>query len=342
MAVIGIAVPTLVDVVGQMAPDGGQLDIAETLNKTNPILMHMPFYEGNLPTGHRYSNRTSLPTPTWRAINEGVPLTKSTSAAVDESCGMLEDFSQCDRKIAMLSGDVNTFRVKEGRPHVEGMSQTMASTVVYGNANANPKGFTGFMPRFNSLSTGVQKTQVIDAGGSGSNLRSILLVGWGEGKVYGIYPKGTIGGIQHEDATSPSGTQIPGTPAAMALMDASGNQYMGYKDHWEWNCGMCVEDYRYVVRIANIDPAALTVDHAAGAYLQDLMIEALETIQDVEGVKPVFYMPRLIRAWARRQLNDTKNAYLSMEESAGRKVLAFDQVEVSRLDAMNVAEARVV
>jgi hypothetical protein len=341
MAVIGIAVPTLVDVVGEMAPGGGQLDIAQVLNKTNPALSHMPWYEGNLPTGHRFAVQVALPQPSWRAINEGVPLTKGASAPVDESCGMLEDFSQVDRKLAMLSGDVQTYRVKQARPHVEGMSQTMATTLFYGNANTNPKGFTGFAPRFNSLSTGNQKIQVIDAGGTGSALRSIYLIGWGEGKVYGIYPKGTVGGIQHEDATSPSGSQIPNAPAAMVLTDANGNQYMGYKDHWEWNCGLVVEDWRYVVRIANINPATLTTNHASGAYLQDLMIQAVERIQDTTGVNPKFYVDRNTRAWMRRQFNDTKNAFLSMEDVAGQKVVAFDGIEVARMDALNVNEAQV-
>lgn len=341
MAVLGVAVPTLVDVLGNLNPDGSQADIAEVLNKTNPILSDMPFYESNLATGHRVTVRSTLPQPNYRALNEGVPLTKSTAQQFDEPCAMLEDFSQVDRKLAMLSGNVNGYRLKEAKPHMEGMNQRMTSSLVYGNSVANPKEFTGFMPRYNSKS-GVTAPQVIDAGGTGSNLRSILLVGWGEGKVYGIYPKGTIGGLQHEDATSPSGTQIPNTPAAMVLRDANGNPYMGYMDHWEWNTGLVVEDWRYVVRIANIDPALLTVNHASGAYLQDLMIQAVETIQDTAGVNPKFYMPRIIRQYLRRQLNDTKNTFLSMEDAAGQKVMAFGEVEVKRLDAMNVAEARVV
>ncbi len=341
MAVLGVAVPTLVDVLGNLNPDGSQAEIAEVLNKTNPLLSDMPFYESNLATGHRVTVRATLPQPNYRALNEGVPLTKSTATQFDEPCAMLEDFSQVDRKLAMLSGNVNGYRLKEAKPHMEGMNQQMTKSVVYGNTLANPKEFTGLLPRYNSKS-GITGGQVIDAGGTGSNLRSIVLVGWGEGKVYGIYPKGTIGGLQHEDATSPSGTQIPNTPPAMVLRDPSGNPYMGYMDHWEGNTGLVVEDWRYVVRIANIDISGLTVNHATGAYLQDLMIQALETIQDTAGVNPKFYMPRIIRQYMRRQLNDTKNTFLSMEDSAGQKVMAFGEVEVKRLDAMNVAESRVI
>ena len=341
MAVLGIAVPTLVDVVGTLNPDGSQADIAEVLNKTNPLLPDVPFYEANMATGHRVTVRNSLPQPNYRALNEGVPLTKSTASQFDEPCAMLEDFSQVDRAAAMLTGNVDRYRLKEAAPHMEGMNQRMTTSMVYGNALANPKEFTGIMPRFNSKS-GVTGGQIIDAGGTGSNLRSILLVGWGENSAYGISPTGPIGGLQHEDATSPSGSQIPNTPPAMVLRDPSGNAYMGYMDHWMWNSGLVIEDWRYVVRIANIDISTLTVNHASGAYLQDLMIQALETIQDTAGVNPKFYMPRILRQWMRRQLNDTKNAFLSMEDSGGSKVMAFGEVEVKRLDAMNVAEARVI
>lgn len=341
MAVLGISVPTLVDVLGNLNPDGSQAEIAEILNKTNPLLMDMPWEEGNLPTGHRFTVRTTLPSPSFRALNEGVPLTKSTAAQADETCGMLEDFSQVDRKLAMLSGNVNAYRLREARPHMEGMNQRMATTLFYGNAAANPKEFTGLAPRYN-LKAGATGGQIIDAGGTGSNLRSIWLVGWAQDKVFGIYPKGTMGGLQHEDATSPSGTQIPGAPGAMVLFDGSGNQYMGYKDHWEWNCGLAVQDWRYVVRIANIDPTTLTLNHASGAYLQDLMVQAVELIQSVDGVNPKFYMPRSIRAFLRRQMLETKNAFLSYEDVSGRSVTAFDQIEVKRVDALNVAEARVL
>lgn len=341
MAVIGQAVDTLLDVIGTMAPDGSQQDIAEVLNKFQPILADIPWQEGNLVTGHRMAVRTSLPTPSFRAINEGVPLTKGGTTQIDETTGMLEDFSQVDRELTLLSGNPSLYRINKGRPHLEGMSQMMAQTLMYGNAAVNPKQFTGFAPRFAGLSTvGTQPGfNIIDAGGTGSALRSIYLIGWAPDKVFGIYPKHTKGGLEHEDATN-GGTAA--TQGAMSLTDANGQLYMGYRDHWTWRCGLAVEDWRYVVRIANIDLATLTVNHATGAYLQDLMIQALERIQSLDGVNPKFYMPRRVGEFMRRQLNDTKNAFLTMEDLAGYKVMAFGEVEVKRLDALNVNETRVI
>lgn len=345
MAVLGSGVDTLVDVLKQLAPDGSQLDTAEVLTEHTEILQDMTWMEGNLITGHRDSVRTSLPEPSFRAINEGVPVTKGGTTPIEETCALLEDFSQCDRELAVLSGNVERYRLKQAKPHQIGFAHKLARTVFYGNAGADPKSFTGLAPRFNTLDENVSATaaNVIDAGGAGSALRSIFLVGWSEDTVTGLYPKNTKGGLMHEDATSVTqGDPGDGYPAGMALLDANGNQYMGYKDHWMWRCGLMVKDWRYVVRIANIDPTALTIDASTGPNLQNLMIQALEQIEGTEGVRLAFYMPRTIRSYLRQQLVEKKNAFLSLSEQGKAATLMFDEVPLRRTDALNVNEAEVV
>lgn len=344
MAVIGSGVDTLVDVLKNLAPDGSQLDTAEVLTQHTEILQDMTWMEGNLITGHRDSVRTALPTPSFRAINEGVPVTKGGTTPIEETCALLEDFSQTDRELAVLSGNVNAYRLRQARPHMIGFAHKMAQQVFYGNSSADPKGFTGLAPRYNSLSTGTSQTasNVLSAGGTGSALRSIWLVAWSEDTITGIYPKGTKGGLGHEDATSPSaGAGADGGPAGQALADANGNLYMGYRDHWLWRCGLMVKDWRYAVRIANIDPTALTFNAASGPYLQNLMIRALETIEGTEGVRIAFYMPRLIRSFLRQQLIEKKNAFLSMSDQGANSTLSFSEVPIRRTDALNVNELQV-
>lgn len=337
MAVIGSGVATLLDVLGELAPDGSQFDTAEVLKQSTEVLEDMTWMEGNLVTGHRDSVRTALPTPSFRAINEGVPVTKGATAPIEETCALLEDFSQCDRELALLSGNVDAFRLKQAKPHIQGFAHTMATNLFYGNAATNPKGFTGLAPRYNTLSTATSQTanNVINAGGTGSALRSIWLVGWSDETITGLYPKGTMGGLSHEDATSTT----PGTDA-MALADASGNLYMGYRDHWVWRCGLMVKDWRFAVRIANIDPTLLTFNAATGPNLQDLMIRALETIESLSGVKAAFYAPRTISSFLRRQAVSQKNQFLNIGE-VGERVLSFGGVPIRRTDALNTNEAQV-
>lgn len=337
MAVIGSGVATLLDVLNEIAPDGSAYDTAEVLTQSTEVLQDMTWMEGNLVTGHRDSVRTALPTPSYRQINAGVPITKGATTPIEETCAMLEDFSQCDRELALLSGNVERYRLAQARPHQIGFAHTMATNIFYGNNTTNVPGIMGLAPRYNSLSTATSQTanNILNAGGTGSALRSVWLVGWSEDTITGLFPKGTQGGLLHEDATSP----IPGGDA-MALADASGNYYMGYRDHWVWRHGLMVKDWRFAVRIANIDPTLLTFNAATGPNLQDLMIQALERIQSLDGVKAAFYAPRTINSFLRRQFVSTKNQFLAIGE-VGAHVMSFGGVPIRRVDALNTNEAQV-
>lgn len=342
MATIASGVATLNDVLAELDPQGKLLDIAEILTQDNEFLSRFAWREGNLLTGHRDAARVALPTPSFRAINEGVPITKGATTQIEETCAMLEDFSQCDRELAILSGNIAGFRLSQGRPHIIGMGHRMAQNLIYGNANADPKSFTGLAPRYNTRNTAISATanNVIDAGGTGSALRSIWLISSSAETITGLYPKNTKGGLIHEDAT----TEAVGTGAnggGGVILDSSGRPYIGFRDHWVWRCGLMVKDWRYAVRIANIDPAALTKSGSTGADLQDLMTMALERIQDTSSGNTFFLTDRNTRAFLRRQLLQQKNAFLSYDEVGGRKVVNFGEVPVYRTDALNVNEAQV-
>lgn len=335
MAVIGQVLPTLADLTARQDPNGKIAKIGEWLTQSNEVLDDMTWREGNLPTGERTTVRTELPTVAFRALNEGVARSKSRTAQVDEGAAMLEGNSQVDRKLAILSGDIGAYRLSESSAFFEAMNQAMATCLFYGNAATSPKAFTGLAPRFDDIGD-----QVIDAGGTGTDNLSIWLLGWGNG-VTGIYPKGTKGGLFHMDTSAHTGMGDDGFPMGIEVQDADGNPYLGYKDHYEWNCGLSVKDRRYVVRIANIDRSLLIKDASTGADIQDLMVQAVERIQP--GAQNLaFYMPRAISGMLRRQLLQTKNGFLSMDEVAGRKVTSFDGIPVRRVDALKADEARVI
>src|SRR5215469_18727399 len=87
---------TYADWARRVDPDGKVALIVELLSQTNEILDDMLVREGNLPTGHRTTVRTGIPSATWRLFNYGVPTTKSTTAQITDSCGMLETYSVVD------------------------------------------------------------------------------------------------------------------------------------------------------------------------------------------------------------------------------------------------------
>jgi len=194
MATLGSNVLTLADHAKRLDPDGKVPSIVELLSQSNEILDDMLWMEGNLPTGHRTTVRTGLPAVAWRLLNQGVQPSKSTTAQVDEQCGMLEAWSEVDKDLAMLNGNTAAFRLSEAQAFIEAMNQEMASTLFYGNAGLTPEEFTGLSIRYSDPAA-VNGQNVIDAGGSGSDNSSIWLVAWGGQTVHGIFPKGSKAGL---------------------------------------------------------------------------------------------------------------------------------------------------
>lgn len=323
--------PTLADVAARMTADG-KIDpnIVEMLNETNEILDDMTVIEANGFTEHKTTIRSGLPAATWRKLNYGVQPSKSKTVQVKDSMGMLENYAEVDKALADLNGNSAAWRLSEDRPFIEGMNQDMATTLFYGDSSADPEKFMGLTPRYNSLSA-ENAMNIIDAGGTGSDNASIWLIVWGPNTCHTIYPKGSPAGLKSEDL------------GRVTLTDANGGRFEGYRTHYKWDIGATLRDWRYVVRIANIDVSDLTKNAASGADLIDQMTQALELVPNVGMGRPAFYAPRKLRSFLRRQItNKVAASTLTMETVAGKKVVTFDGVPCRRSDALLLTEARVV
>lgn len=331
MATLAVTHPTLLDFAKASDPDGKIATIVEILNETNEILQDMVWVEGNLPTGHRTTVRTGLPAPTWRKLYGGVQPNKGTTAQVTDSTGMLEAYAEVDKALADLNGNTAAFRLMEDRAHLEGMNQELADALFYASEGLTPEKFTGFAPRFNSLAA-ANAENIIVGGGAGTDNSSIWLVVWGENTVHGIIPKGSKAGWQMTDKGQ----------VTIESIDGAGGRMEAYRTHYRWDVGLTVRDWRYVVRIANIDKSLLVGDAASGADITDLMVQALELVPNLSMGRPVFYMPRRMRSFLRRQMiGKTKSSTLSQDNMGGKMVLSFDGVPIRRTDALAADEALV-
>lgn len=331
MATLSTLNPTLADVASRMT-DGGGIDpqIVEILNETNEILDDMTVIEANGVGEHKTTVRSGLPAGTWRKLNYGVQPEKSRTVQVKDSLGMLETYAEIDKALADLNGNSAAWRLSEDRAFIEGMNQNLSTTLFYGDSSIDGEKFMGLTPRYNSLSA-ENAINIIDAGGTGSDNASIWLVVWGPNTVHSIYPKGSKAGLAQRDL------------GEHTLTDANGGKYQGYRTHYKWDMGLVLRDWRYAVRIANIDVSDLTKNASAGADLIDLMTQAIELIPNLGMGRPVFYMPRKLRSFLRRQItNKVAASTLTMDEVAGKKVVAFDGVPCRRTDALLLTEARVV
>lgn len=338
MAQLGSNTLTLTDWAKRISPDGNGISpVVELLNQSNEILMDMPFVEGNLATGHRTSVRTGLPTVAWRKLNYGVAQSKSTTVTVDDTCGMLEAYSQVDKDLAELNGNTAEFRLSESVAFIEAMNQSMATTLFYGDSEQNPERFLGLAPRFSTISGATNGQNIISAGTvTGGDGMSIWLVGWGENTVHGIFPKGSTAGLVHEDL------------GLDTVTDAVGGKYRAYIDRYQWKCGMALRDWRYVVRIANIDTSALIADTAGTTVkLVEYMSRAIDRIPNFGACRPVFYMNRTAFSILRIQALNKSNNALSIEQGLdqfGNPIagnLAFMGIPIRRVDVLGTSEAQI-
>lgn len=327
---------TLLDWARRIDPNGQIATVVETLTQYNEVLDDISFVEGNLPTGHKVTVRASLPTPTWRLLNQGVTPTKSTTNQISETCGMLEAYSTIDKDLAALNGNTPEFRYSEDTAHIEGLNQSFVASLVYGDTSVNPERFVGLTPRYYATSGATTSGNVISAGGAGADNTSIWLVGWAPSTIMGIFPKGSQAGLQVKDL------------GEQTVLDSDGKPFQAYRTHFQWKCGIAVKDWRYIVRIANIDISDLeTAGDAADSSANVLkhMSMALDKLPPNGMVNPVFYANNRVRAMLRVKLVNKANTFIRLEEwktpiaGFNRPTLSYMGVPVRRIDALAVNEA---
>jgi len=335
MATVGTAV-TYLDIASRLGPDNEISPIIELTARTNRILDDFLVVQGNLPTGHQTTVRTGLPTATWRILNYGVQPTKSITSKISDTCGMLEAYAEVDKSLADLNGNEPAWRLSEDQAFLESMNQSMATTLFYGNQATNPERFTGLMPRYPQFGTEASAFTVTARNcvqayaGAGADQTSMWLIVWGPNTVHGIYPKGSAtGGFTKENL------------GQQTLLDSQtpAGRYEGYRTHYKWDLGLCVRDWRYAVRICNIDTSAIT-DSVVDLFTA--MTQAYHRIPSLEMGVPVFYCNSLVMVYLQIQAAAKSNAALSLLEIGGRPVVSYLGIPIRRCDALINTEALVL
>ena len=340
MATLSTSNLTLADWAKRTDPEGRVPVIAELLSQSNEILEDCVFKEGNLPTGERVVIRTGLPTVYWRALNQGIPNSKSTTAQVDEACGILEARSEVDKDLALLNGNTAQFRLSEDTAFLEAMNQTMATTLFYGNPATDPKQFLGLAPRYSDIGAGSPNNSqnIISAGGSDATSNtSVYLVVWGDNTVYCPFPKGSTAGLMHEDL------------GEQTVYNSDGTRLQAYATRYQWKNGLVVKDWRYVIRICNIDTDDLiaqttTQAPSAATALIKLMSRAIYRIPNYGMGRAAFYMNRTVHSGLAIAALDKSQAVLKVNDGLSQfgqpySWLSFQGVPLRRVDAIVNTEA---
>lgn len=338
---------TLMDFAKSLDPDGKVASVAELLAETNAILQDMMWVEGNLPTGHVSTVRTGLPTAIWRKLYQGVPASKSLRAQVTDNIGMLEARSEVDKALADLNGNTAAFRMSEAEAFIEAMNQEKARVLFYGDSNtSDPDAFTGLTPRYNDLTVTVPNSvNILDSGGTGADNTSVWLVVWGVNTLFGIFPKGSKAGLEHQDL------------GEIDAFDSNNDRFRAYADIWMWKCGLVVKDWRYAVRIANIDISDLngatgTQALTAATNILKTMAKSMALIPAMGKGRAAFYANRTIISNLTSMALDKTSNVLAIEPgynqlgqvspgSAQASTLTYLTVPIRTSDALLNTEAQV-
>ena len=138
----------------------------------------------------------------------------------------------------------------------------------------------------------------------------------------------------------------PGTGTAVDTMGnqdltyVNGNKYEGRVSIFRQWMGLCVEDYRYAVRVCNLDKSAMVRD---GILIIQSLIDGFHQLHDPRGCDPRWYMGRYLYRFLHHQVVQAaigaSIAQIDIED--GRPLMRFMGVPVHMTDALHTAETLV-
>lgn len=322
--------PTMLDMLKATDPNGDPALVVELLNQTNEILWDMPVQQGNLKTGHRTTVRTGLPSIVWTRLYGFVPSSKSTYQQVDDTCGRAESRSEIDLRALKIQRSPEGFIANEQLPFFEAMNQQIAQNLFYNDTAINPDRFLGLSPRYPTSST----ANVLSAGGTGSNCTSAWLICWGPQSAFAITPENVPGGLVVVDR---------GEEKVQGVTSQTQGVYYARVHTYEWNLGLCIRDWRYVVRMANINMAA---GAANGLFSLDMFIDMLGQLpawrtMGSEVGRPTFYVHKTLWTQIMKLAMNKTNAALTWRDVMGHPTVEFWGFPIRQVDQLLLTESAI-
>jgi len=322
---------TLKELANRRDPDGQLATIVEALAEDNEVLQDAPFYEGNDVFSNRTTRRSSLPSGSWRKVNEGVGTEASGTVQVIDTIGILETYSEVDKILVDSAPNPKQFRSDEDMAFVEGLGQTLAATIWYGNASTTPETFTGFVPRMDALAA---TTNVIGGGGTGSDLTSIFIVQWGRNKCHMVYPRNYAKslGISMEDLGED--TLVESVENASGVTTSTTRRQI-YRSFFQARAGLVVRDAECMARYCNIESTG-----SSNIFDEDNLIKLMTRMKN-RGRGAMLYANDTIFAQMQIRLKDKSNIYFSRDDGldGGGPVMRFNGAPIRLSDQILITES---
>lgn len=292
--------------------DQNILAISEVLSETNDIIKDATWVEGNQVASHVGTRRTSLPTGSHRQVNQGVATEASATKQITEPCCRLEAFSEVDEALIDLAPNKEEFRRNEDLAFIEGLSQTMMATLIYGNMSTDAEKIDGLATRY-YVST---QANVLLGGGSGSDTTSLWIIEWGPTKTHLFYPKGSKVGLQMNDL------------GKQRVLDGSSNPLIKWVSQFVSQYGLFIHDDRCVQRIANIETAG-----SSNILDDDDVITMLNRMPQAGGGPGTrIYINRTLKTQFDILAKDKTNVNYTSDNAFGLPVTKFRGVQVGLVE----------
>jgi hypothetical protein len=156
--------------------------------------------------------------------------------------------------------------------------------------------------------------------------------------VYCPFPKGSKAGLIHEDL------------GEQTVYNSDGTRLQAYATRYQWKNGLVVKDWRYVVRIANINVDDLvqgidTQTPTASTAIIKLMARAMYRIPNMAMGRACFYMNRTVHSGLSVMALDKSQYVLKVNEGLSQfgtaaAYLSFLGIPLRRVDTLLNTEAR--
>lgn len=306
---------TLAEIANRIDPNGDMATVVNTLAQDNRILDDAIWMEGNQRFAHVHSRSSYIPGGSWRSLNQGVTIESVRSVQFSDNIGILETYSEADTEVVDAAANPAGERNRIAMDFIEGLSQTLASTLIYGNFQTDGNQFDGLAVRLAALAN----PMVYNAGGSGADVTSIYAVQWAPNRCFMAYPRGAANaGIKREDLGIETKHGTDGSSNTTLLRV--------YRDRFVVRAGLVVLHDRAIGRLANIESTG-----SSNIFNPDHLVALLNRFPD-EARGVVLYCNQTVKTQIDIAAMGKTNGFYTSEDIFGRPVSMFRGTPIHRVD----------
>lgn len=302
--------------------DGEVQKIIELATLQNEILQDIPVEEANAGTQNNTVVRESRPGGTKRSYNQGVASSSSQTAPIEDYVAEIKAHCDVDCSLADQSPNKQALLDTESVAHIEGMSDTLAEMILYGNRSTDPADINGLHIRYSKLVAN-SVVQPATPNASAGHSCSVWLIKTGLDKVSYLYPRGGSAnlGVKRDYKGRVDVRQTDGDIEV-------------YRTWFTLQAGIAIKNPNAVKRICNIK----TDGTESGEEILNAIIRVRPYLAKGSG-RVVIWAPPNVKAALDVYAMSKSNACYTVDGPFGEPVTMFQGIPVRQIDSGLITEA---